>query len=174
MPLLIGITLFTVFSIPVAVGKNIATILVGRFFQGAFGAVPLALIGGGLVDIWNPHQRAIAATGAIGTLFWSPSLAPVMGNFMTETIGWRWNQWLSCIMGGVCTIIILFFFPETYTPLLLRQKAAKARKEGNPKAKSQYDGQVSSFQDVVRIYLIRGFGKFTHSQTSSISVAGTD
>ncbi|KUL90199.1 hypothetical protein ZTR_02159 [Talaromyces verruculosus] len=157
MPLLIGITLFTVFSIPVAVAKNIATILVGRFFQGAFGAVPLALIGGGLVDIWNPHQRAIAVTGAIGTLFWSPSLAPVMGNFMTETIGWRWNQWLSCIMGGVCTVIILFFFPETYTPLLLRQKAAKARKDGNPKAKSQYDGQVSSFQDVVRIYLIRGF-----------------
>ncbi|KAE8554993.1 hypothetical protein EYB25_003540 [Talaromyces marneffei] len=157
IPLLLGIALFTVFSIPVAVAKNIATILVGRFFQGAFGAVPLALIGGGLVDIWNPHQRAIAVTGAIGTLFWSPSLAPVMGNFMTETIEWRWNQWLSCIMGGVCTFAILFFFPETYTPLLLRQKAAKARKEGNPKARSQYDGQVSSFKDVMRMYLVRGF-----------------
>ncbi|EED22172.1 bicyclomycin resistance protein, putative [Talaromyces stipitatus ATCC 10500] len=156
-PLVIGMTLFTIFSIPVAVAKNIATILVGRFFQGAFGAVPLALIGGGLVDIWNPHQRAMAVTGAVGTLFWSPSLAPVMGNFMTENISWRWNQWLSCIMGGVCTILLLFFFPETYAPLLLRQKAARARKEGNPKAKSQFDGQVSSFHDVLRIYLIRGF-----------------
>lgn len=43
-PLSVGIFLFAVFSLPVAVAKNVATIFACRFLSGVFGAAPLDII----------------------------------------------------------------------------------------------------------------------------------
>lgn len=58
--MVIGMALFTIFCIPVAVAKNLQTVLIGRFLTGVFGAAPLSLVGGSLVDMWNPAQRGVA------------------------------------------------------------------------------------------------------------------
>lgn len=43
-PLSVGIFLFAVFSLPVAVAKNVATIFACRFLSGVFGAAPLVIV----------------------------------------------------------------------------------------------------------------------------------
>jgi MFS family permease len=39
-------------------GKNLPTILVGRFIQGAAGSVGATLVGGTISDIYVPHEYA--------------------------------------------------------------------------------------------------------------------
>lgn len=62
-PMVVGMTLFTIFCLPVALAKNPASILVGRFLSGMFGAAPLAIVGGGLVDLWDSIDRGVAMAG---------------------------------------------------------------------------------------------------------------
>ncbi|GME39341.1 MFS multidrug transporter [Neofusicoccum parvum] len=158
-PTTIGMFLFTLFCIPVALAHNIQTALIGRFLSGAFGAAPLAIVGGGLVDIWNPVQRGVAMAACIGTIFGSPIIAPVIGNFVAASyLGWRWNHWLMAIFGLAVTVLCATALPETHAPTLLRREAARVRKEtGNPKAHSQFDGQAAGVKAIVQIYLMRSF-----------------
>ncbi|KAI3331984.1 MFS general substrate transporter [Xylariaceae sp. AK1471] len=159
-PLTIGMLLFTIFTIPVAVGQNIQTLLVGRFFQGTFGSAPLSLAGGGIVDIWSPTHRGIALAAVIGTLFGSPVLAPIIGNFVAASyLGWRWLHWLSAIMGGSAVVLVLFALPETLASKILQARAAKLRKSGEkPEARTVFDNKKQmGVIDVARIYFLRPF-----------------
>lgn len=61
-----------------------------------------------------------------------PLLAPIISGFCSTSIGWRWTFWIGLIIAGV-TLIMAFFLPETYAPVLLSQRAAKIRK-ADPKA----------------------------------------
>ncbi|OJD32188.1 mfs multidrug transporter [Diplodia corticola] len=158
-PTCVGMLFFTLFCLPVALAQNMATALVGRFLAGAFGAAPLTIFGGGLVDIWDPVQRGVAMAGCIGTIFGSPILAPVMGNFVAASyLGWRWTHWISMMLGGAVAVLCVTALPETHAPTLLRRKAARVRKEtGNVLARSVYDGQAMGPKAVVQIYLVRSF-----------------
>ncbi|PTB66175.1 MFS general substrate transporter [Trichoderma citrinoviride] len=150
-PMLAGMALFTIFCIPVAVGKNLQTILIGRFLCGVTGVAPIALFGGGLVDIWHPEQRAIAMATVIGIVLGGPLLAPVMGSFITAShLGWRWTGWLSCIMGGSCTVLVLFGLPETYPPAILQKRQ---REDLGRNGKRETGG----WHRFVRVYLVRPF-----------------
>lgn len=53
LPLYVGYTIFAIFQIPVALAKNIETVLICRFFVGFFGTSSLAVIGGALADFWG-------------------------------------------------------------------------------------------------------------------------
>ena len=158
-PMLLGTLLFTIFCVPVAVADNLETVLVGRFLQAAGGSAAMSLAGGGLVDIWSPEQRGLAVVGMVSAVFGSPIVAPVMGNFVAAShLGWRWTQWISCIMGGSCTVLVLFCLPETLPPLILQSRAAKMRREGNPNARSEFDGTQKGIKALVQVYLLRPFG----------------
>ncbi|KAM0482452.1 hypothetical protein ACHAPX_002970 [Trichoderma viride] len=151
-PMIAGMALFTLFCIPVAVGKNLQTILIGRFFCGVSGVAPIALFGGGLVDIWHPEQRAIAMATVIGIVLGGPLLAPVMGNFITAShLGWRWTGWLSCIMGGACTVLCVLGLPETYPPIILQK-----RQKLDP-AYQNAPRDTGGWNRFVRVYLVRPF-----------------
>jgi MFS family permease len=57
-----------------------------------------------------------------------PVLGPIIGGFVYQNLGWRWNNWIVLIMAGVFGLLGLTV-PETYTPQLLRRRAEKLRKE---------------------------------------------
>ena len=159
-PMFVGISMFTLFCLPVTLGRNIQTVLIGRFFCGVFGSAPLSIAGGALVDLWDSISRGVAMAACIGAIFGTPILAPIMGNFIAASyLGWRWDNWLSAIMGLACTFLVLFFLPETFGVVLLKQKAERVRKEtGNMDAKCIYDGEKKGFKTIVNVYLIRPFG----------------
>ncbi|KAL7627060.1 hypothetical protein AAE478_003836 [Parahypoxylon ruwenzoriense] len=77
----------TAFNAGCAGAQNCWTLIILRFFAGAFGSSPLTNAGGIIADMFPAAQRGVG-------------------------IGWRWIM-------GACLI------PETYAPVLLRQRAAK-------------------------------------------------
>jgi hypothetical protein len=71
-PFLISSLALTVFSAGCAGAQNIETLLVLRFFGGAFGSSPLVIAGGVIADMFSARQRGLALL-----LFAS---APYLGN----------------------------------------------------------------------------------------------
>lgn len=60
-PLLTGFFVFAIFQIPLALGRNLATVLISRFFEGAFGAASMVINGAMFADFWAPTDRGIAS-----------------------------------------------------------------------------------------------------------------
>ncbi|CAG8902796.1 unnamed protein product [Penicillium egyptiacum] len=151
-PLSIGVFLFAIFSIPIPVTNNVATVFVCRFLCGTFGAAPLAIAGGGLADLWEPLSRGIAVAGFASATFLGPVLGPLVGGFVTKShLGWRWTQWLSIIFSLFFVAVYFVFCPETYSPVVL---ARLAKKKGYPLPENE--GKVD-FKQLARVYMLRPF-----------------
>ena len=59
-------------------------------------------------------------------VFIGPMVAPFIGGFIvTSHLGWRWTMYLSGILASAAAVANLFFFYETYAPLILVTKASK-------------------------------------------------
>jgi MFS family permease len=55
-----------------------------------------------------------------------------------SSLGWRWVFWVMMIFAGSCTLLCLFFLPETFSPVLLARKAKRLRKADPEKNKDLY------------------------------------
>jgi MFS family permease len=96
MPLVISMFGFSIFNISVAVGKDLQTVLICRFWAGFFGACPLAVVAAVFTDIFDNRTRGIAITLFSMMVFTGPLLAPFIGGFITESyLGWRWTEYLT-------------------------------------------------------------------------------
>ena len=147
--------IFIIFSIACAVSENISELVVFRLLNG-IGDASLALNASIVGDMFVQEERglAIAVMGFPPLL--GPVAGPVIGGFLTEREGWRSAFWFSAISGGVCAIGFLLLFRETYHPRILRQKAAKLRKEtSNPAYRCTHDFSRDSNLDVMRQALVR-------------------
>ncbi|PVI02435.1 MFS general substrate transporter [Periconia macrospinosa] len=118
LPLLVAAFGFSVFSVAVAAGKDLQTILICRFFGGLFGSAPLALVAAVFADMFDNKQRGLAIAVFSMCVFMGPLLAPFIGGFITESyLGWRWTEWVSSLMGWVSLILMLLLLEETYPPV---------------------------------------------------------
>jgi DHA1 family multidrug resistance protein-like MFS transporter len=129
IPLVLSMFGFSIFTISVAVAKDLQTILICRFWSGFFGACPLAVVAAVFSDMFDNRTRGIAITIFSMAVFTGPLLAPFVGGFIAESyLGWRWTQYLAAIMGFVAFGLDFFFLRETYPPAILVDKAAELRR----------------------------------------------
>ncbi|KAL5336386.1 major facilitator superfamily domain-containing protein [Aspergillus crustosus] len=156
-PLFTGYALFAIFQIPVAVAKNVETIMVCRFLMGFLGCSPLAVVGGAMADFWDPIDRAVAIAMFSAATFVGPVLGPIVGGFLTDSyLGWRWTAWITLIAAGSFGGIAWFVVPETYHPVLLQRRAARLRREtGNQDIHAFLDNHKPTFRDILVKYLFR-------------------
>ena len=157
MPLFVGMFGFTVFQIPVAVAQNIETLMICRFIGGCFGAAPLAVVGGGLADLWNPIDRTLAICVFAGGVFIGPSCAPIVGGFIVDSyLGWRWTAWIALIMSSFFGIVGLFTIPETSAAKLLQYRAKELRFQTNKWAlHAKIDETRVDLHSIFTVYLTR-------------------
>ncbi|KAN0061379.1 hypothetical protein ACQY0O_006226 [Thecaphora frezii] len=121
--------LYTVWFIPIALGKNIQTVLIARFLSGAFGAAGTTIIPGTLADIWKTKDRGVpvalfslvAVAGTVG--------APLYCGYILQEKGWRWIQWVQLIVNGVVVLLEILLLRETRGSVILTRRAKKLRKE---------------------------------------------
>ncbi|KAB8772384.1 hypothetical protein FH972_026673 [Carpinus fangiana] len=158
-PLYFGYTIFGIFQIPVAVSQNLQTIFVCRFFGGFFGSAPLAVAGGVLADLWDPVNRGYAFCVFSGATFVGPVLGPIVGSFVTQSfLGWRWTAWLTAIVTLSFAVLTFPFYPETFAPVILSQRAERLRhKTKNWALHSRADMVQVSPKDIAWRYLMRPF-----------------
>lgn len=118
---------FCLMFIGLALGKNIATILVCRALLGLFGCVGTILVGGTFGDMYTPEHRAIpmacfsfiAILGTVG--------APIYAGFIDQALGWRWLEGIQGLANIPLGIVIFICLPETRGSICLTKRAKKIR-----------------------------------------------
>ena len=82
----------------------------------------------------------------------------MIGGFINTYLNWRWSFWVLAIWAGINWLLIAFFVPETYAPVLLRRKAVKLRKEtGNQQWKAPIEIMNKSVLQTVMWSCVRPF-----------------
>lgn len=131
--------LFTVFNAGVCGSQNLWTVIILRFFAGSFGSSPLTNAGGVIADMFPARQRGVATAIFAAAPFLGPALGPVAGGFLAESAGWRWLAGLLAAFSGLVLFIGMATAPETYTPVLLRQRAKQLSKINGKVYLSKWD-----------------------------------
>lgn len=136
----ISIVLLFFFNLACGLSRTTTQMCIFRFLAGFSGAAPLSIGAGVLGDLFDDNSRGTAmAFYSLGPTL-GPTVAPIMSGFIVENLGWRWVFWILCILNGTAAVCGIIFYRETYSPVLLKQKAKRLRKEsGNPDLKTIYD-----------------------------------
>lgn len=129
----------TAFNAGAAGSQNIETLIILRFFGGAFGSSPLTNAGGVIADMFGARERGVALAIFAAAPFLGPVIGPIVGGFVGETVGWRWVEGVMAIFTGVLWIVGTAFIPETYPPVLQRARANKLSKMTGKVYRSQAD-----------------------------------
>ncbi|KAF2651924.1 MFS general substrate transporter [Lophiostoma macrostomum CBS 122681] len=130
---------FVAFNAGAAGSQNIWTLLILRFFGGAFGSSPLTNAGGVVADLFAAKERGLAMSVFSIAPFMGPVLGPIVSGFLGMTEGWRWVEGLMAIFSGVVFIVAVLLVPETYPPVLLRKRAQALSKQTGKVYMSQGD-----------------------------------
>jgi multidrug resistance protein len=117
--------MLTAFSAAAAGSQNIQSLIILRFFAGAFGSSPLTNAGGVIADMFPASQRGLAMAVFSAAPFLGPTIGPIVGGFVGETVGWRWVEGVMAILSGVLWLLGALIIPETYAPVILRKRAAE-------------------------------------------------
>ncbi|GIK00466.1 hypothetical protein Aspvir_004491 [Aspergillus viridinutans] len=131
----------TIFNAASAGSPNIQALIVFRFLAGAFGSSPLTNAGGVIADLFTARQRGLAMSLFAAAPFLGPVLGPIIGGFLGMTEGWKWVMGLLAIFSGALWIIAGLIVPETYAPVLLRQRAIKLSKATGKVYKSRIEAE---------------------------------
>lgn len=126
---LMSFVLFIIWIIPSAVAQNIQTMIIARFFQGFTGAAFLSVAGGTVGDLFSREQMQGPMAFFSVAPFIGPSIGPLVGGFINSYVNWRWTHYVLIIWSFCLLVAIFFLVPETYHPVLLRNKARRMRKE---------------------------------------------
>ncbi|KAJ6013414.1 hypothetical protein N7540_008005 [Penicillium herquei] len=129
-PISIGIFGFSLFTVATATSKDVQTLMLTRFFAGFFAASPIAIVPAAYADMFNNQTRGVAIAMFAMAVFVGPFASPFVGGFITMSyLGWRWTMYIASIMGFLATGLCLLFFPETYAPAILVEKAVTLRRQ---------------------------------------------
>ena len=130
--------IFVILSIPTALVKNFAGLLVLRFLQGFFGSPCLANGGATMQDMYSLLYLPYALTFWVSAAYCGPALGPLLSGFAVTAKGWRWSLWEILWIAGPVFILMFLLVPETSTPNILLRRANRLRAlTSDPRLKSQ-------------------------------------
>ncbi|KAL1875330.1 hypothetical protein VTK73DRAFT_10114 [Phialemonium thermophilum] len=153
---LICLVIFVLLIIPSALATSLTEILLVRFFGALFGSAMVSNGPGTVVDIASEEYLALCMSLFSVAPLNGPVSGPIVGGFVFEYLGWRWNSWLAMILGAVAFTCVALT-KETYAPAILRRRAVARRKESDDERWwSRYDEKISTF-DLLKINLSRPF-----------------
>ena len=100
-------------NIGLALTKTYWLLMVLRAIQATGNSATVALGAGVIADIAAPNERGgYLGIFGVGPLT-GPSLGPIIGGALAQTMGWRAIFWFLAIFGGVFSVFLILFLPET-------------------------------------------------------------
>ncbi|UZJ53581.1 hypothetical protein CBS101457_002901 [Exobasidium rhododendri] len=119
---LISYAIFFLFSLPVALARNVETVLVSRFIMGAAGSVGSTMVGGTLADLWAVEERVLPmALFSLSALFGTP-IGPMVFSWTGNHANWRWIHWTMLIAGAPSALLVLTVFNRETLASTIRQR----------------------------------------------------
>ncbi|KAG0642276.1 major facilitator superfamily domain-containing protein [Tuber brumale] len=130
---IVAFSWYSIMSIGCALAPNIGALLAFRFLAGIGASAPLSVAGAQIADVWDdPVKRGRLVAVFCACTMVAPTLAPFISGYISETrLGWRMAFWIGFIIAAISFILLVFFCPETYAPILLLRRAEKIRAEGD-------------------------------------------
>ncbi|EST04881.2 Major facilitator superfamily [Kalmanozyma brasiliensis GHG001] len=117
--------IFTACCFVVSESNNLGSILAFRLLSSIAGASALNNVPASYSDMATPVTYPPFFTCYGFSAFAGPALGGLIGAFVNERAGWRWNLRHQAILVGVVTVISVLFAPETDHPRLKRLHDAK-------------------------------------------------
>lgn len=141
--------LFTACCFVVSESNNLGTILAFRLLSSIAGASALNNVPASYSDMATPATYPPFFTCYGFSAFAGPALGGLIGAFVNERAGWRWNLRHQAIFVAVLTVVSILFVPETDHSRLERLHNAKyavhdANEVVSEKAKSTLPTQLST------------------------------
>lgn len=156
LPLVVAVAGMSVFQIPIALGGNVRTVLICRFFSGAFGSGAFAVVSGTYFELYEPIPRGVALASSGMSINLGATIAPVAGAFLSYEVHWRWTAWVTLIFAGVLCFAALFTVRETSSRKILQLKAKRLRFETrNWALHAKSEETPIEFHDIVQRYLTK-------------------
>ncbi|RPA96797.1 MFS general substrate transporter [Choiromyces venosus 120613-1] len=147
---LVSFSLFTLFLLPCALAWHIAVLLVFRFLTGMAGSAFLSVAGGTMGDMFDKAEVGAPMMLYTASTFMGPGAGPLIGGFINQNANWRWTFWVLMIWSVFMLASLYFFVPETYHPVLLRDRAISLRKSsGDPRYRASIEKTTRSITRTV-------------------------
>jgi multidrug resistance protein len=121
--------LFFVFSIGTALAPNLASYFIFRMLTAYQGTSFLIVGTSCLGDIYTPTARATALGWFLSGTLIGPAFGPFIGGIIVTFRSWRDIFWLQSALGGVATVLVIFFLPETIPEKKIEELREYPRKE---------------------------------------------
>ncbi|TFK39513.1 MFS polyamine transporter [Crucibulum laeve] len=158
-PLYIGSGIgFILMYLMVALAKNIQTVLIARFIQGAFGSTGATMVGGTIADIWAAKERGLPMSLFSLVAVGGNGIGPFIAGWieMNPKLGWRWIQWVQMMICAVYLVLIPFMMTETRSSVLLTRLAKKMRKDtGDNRYRARVEDERASLRTLIFISCTR-------------------
>ncbi|KAJ5527573.1 hypothetical protein N7513_011732 [Penicillium frequentans] len=106
------------------VGHSSGMMIVGRFMAGSGASVGTTLTSSVLTDMYRAEHRGKSLAIATFIPYLGPAIGPILGGVISQNLRWEWSFWILSLFEAAITLVGLLLFVETYTPTLLRRKAA--------------------------------------------------
>ncbi|KAB8222312.1 major facilitator superfamily domain-containing protein [Aspergillus novoparasiticus] len=121
-------TVFVLATLACALAPNWPSLLVFRAICGTMGAAPQTVIGGVYADMFSDLRgRGRVMAFYMSAASFGPIIGPIISGCSVQ-YGWRWTFRIDLIFAGI-SWIGLMFMSETFAPVILKQQAARLRKE---------------------------------------------
>ncbi len=108
-----GILIYLIGAITASFAPSVEILLFSRVLQG-LGACALSVTAmSGIRDCYGPERSATMYSYVNGVICVIPALAPLLGGFLTEVGGWRYNFYFISAAAVIIGLFIVFKLPET-------------------------------------------------------------
>lgn len=115
-PLYVGLTLYIIMTIGCTQATSIESLVVLRFIQALGGCVAWVAALSMVRDFFPISQSARIFSLLILVIGLSPLLAPTIGGFIAEALGWRMVFLVLAVLTVLIMLVVIFFLPEGHQP----------------------------------------------------------
>jgi len=113
----LSVLIFTIASFLCGIAPNFITLVIYRLIQGAAAGPLVPLCQSLLLKSFPAKLRTLGLSISLMLLIIAPIFGPVVGGYITDTIGWRWIFFLNVPLGFICASLSWYTLKDRETPL---------------------------------------------------------
>ncbi|MDF2076733.1 Bcr/CflA family multidrug efflux MFS transporter [Pseudomonas mendocina] len=113
VPLLVGVTLFSLASLACALAPSLEWLVAARFVQALGGCAGMVITRAVVRDLCDPLASAKVFSQLVLVMGLAPILAPLGGGLLLNTLGWPSIFHSLAIFASLCLLAVLLWLPET-------------------------------------------------------------